>query len=55
MATFIAALGPVTFGYCMGYSSAATTELKWTKDKINSTELYLREDEITWFGVRRLF
>ncbi|EDO32615.1 predicted protein [Nematostella vectensis] len=46
MATFIAALGPLSFGYCMGYSSAATTQL----ENKNATDLYLNADEITWFG-----
>ncbi|KAK3702400.1 hypothetical protein QZH41_020000 [Actinostola sp. cb2023] len=51
MATFFSALGPVTFGYCMGYSSAATTQLQMGPGKnINSTQLLLDEDQITWFG-----
>lgn len=27
LATFIAAIGPVTFGYCVGYSSSALLDL----------------------------
>jgi hypothetical protein len=54
MATFVAALGPLTFGYCMGYSSAATTQLERTEENMNSTELFLSPEEITWFGVRNI-
>jgi len=58
LATFCAALGPVTFGYCMGYSSAATTELRRPPGYNASAtgepkKLFLTEDEITWFGVRK--
>lgn len=53
MATFVAALGPLTFGYCMGYSSAATTQLEINDDNMNSTELHLTVREISWFGVRK--
>ena len=48
-ASFVAALGSFSFGYGMGYSSAAVTQLS---DK-NTTDLYLDEDGITWFGVRK--
>lgn len=48
-ACFVAALGSFSFGYGMGYSSAAVTQLS---DK-NTTDLYLDEDGITWFGVRK--
>ena len=44
---FVAALGSFSFGYGMGYSSAAVTQLA---DK-NGTDLYLDEEGITWFGV----
>ena len=46
VATLVAALGPVSFGYAMGYSSAAVTQL----GKPNQ-DLHLDEDAITWFGV----
>ena len=46
VATIVAALGSVSFGYAMGYSSAAVTQL----GKPNQ-DLHLDEDAITWFGV----
>ena len=48
IACFVAAFGPFSFGYGMGYSSAAVTQLS----NVNSTDLYLDEEQITWFGVR---
>ena len=47
MATFVAALGPFSFGYGLGYSSAAVTEL----ENPDTNDLYLDADGITWFGV----
>ena len=52
LATFIAAMGPLSAGYSLGYSSAAVTELDVRTAPANSTELYLSFQEITWFGVR---
>ena len=46
-----ASFASFSFGYGMGYSSAAVTQLS---DK-NTTDLYLDDDEITWFGVRQFY
>ncbi|KAL9961391.1 hypothetical protein ACROYT_G030317 [Oculina patagonica] len=46
IASFVAAFGPFSFGYGMGYSSAAVTQL----ENVNATDLYLDKDGITWFG-----
>lgn len=48
IASFVAAFGPFSFGYGMGYSSAAVTQL----ENVNATDLHLDKDGITWFGVR---
>lgn len=47
IACLVAAFGPFSFGYGMGYSSAAVTQL----ENINATDLYLDQHQITWFGV----
>ena len=47
IACLVAAFGPFSFGYGMGYSSAAVVQLS----DVNTTDLYLNEAEITWFGV----
>ena len=49
IACLVAAFGPFSFGYCMGYSSAAVTQL----ENANATDLYLDKSGITLFGVRR--
>lgn len=46
IACLVAAFGPFSFGYGMGYSSAAVVQLS----DVNTTDLYLNEAEITWFG-----
>ena len=48
LATFIAALGPLSFGYCLGYSSSALVDLK--KDNVDSA-LRLTVDQGSWFSV----
>ena len=53
LATFIAAMGPLSFGYGMGYSSAAITQLDAATAPTNSSELHLDVQGITWFGVRK--
>lgn len=51
LATFIAAMGPLSFGYGIGYSSAAVTQLDIASAPPNSTELHLDYGGVTWFGV----
>ena len=46
IATFIAALGPVSFGYCLGYSSSALQDLKSLAQK-----LHLSDSQGSWFSV----
>ncbi|KAJ7383684.1 Solute carrier 2 (Facilitated glucose transporter) member 8 [Desmophyllum pertusum] len=46
IASLVAAFGPFSFGYGMGYSSAAVTQL----ENVNTTDLYLDKEGITWFG-----
>lgn len=48
IACFVAAFGPFSFGYGMGYSSAAVTQL----ENANATGLHLDKEGITWFTVR---
>ena len=48
LATFIAALGPLSFGYCLGYSSSALVDLK--KDTVDSA-LRLNVEQGSWFSV----
>ena len=47
LACFVASFGSFSFGYGMGYSSAA---LSYLGDK-NTNDLYLSEKEIKWFTV----
>lgn len=47
IACFVAAFGPFSFGYGMGYSSAAVTQL----ENANATDLHLDKEGITWFTV----
>ena len=48
IACFVAAFGPFSFGYGMGYSSAAVTQL----GNANAADLHLDKEGITWFTVR---
>lgn len=48
LACLIAALGPVCFGYCLGYSSAALVDLK--SAKANSA-IRLSDSQGSWFSV----
>lgn len=47
IATFAAVLGPLSFGFVLGYSSPAIPELS----KIQDPRLQLSKDEASWFGV----
>ncbi|KAA0716368.1 Solute carrier family 2, facilitated glucose transporter member 8 [Triplophysa tibetana] len=46
MATFAAVLGPLSFGFVLGYSSPAIPELT----RIQDPKLQLSTDEASWFG-----
>ena len=46
LATLIAALGPINFGYALGYTS--TNQVEMTD---NTKPFHLTEDEFSWFGV----
>lgn len=46
LATFIAALGPLGFGYCIGYSSSALEDLA-----SESTAVRLDDIQGSWFSV----
>ena len=48
LATFVAALGPLCFGYCLGYSSPALEDL--TDGKV-STSVHLTAQQGSWFSV----
>ena len=50
IACSVAAFGPFSFGYCMGYSSAAVTQL----GNPNRTDVLLDKNGIRLFGVRCL-
>lgn len=45
LAALIAALGPVSFGYCIGYSSSALEDLQ------NASVVRLSADQGSWFSV----
>lgn len=47
LATFASVLGPMSFGFVLGYSSPAIPELT----KIADPRLRLDDDQATWFGV----
>lgn len=51
MATFAAVLGPLSFGFVLGYSSPAIPELC----RIQDPRLQLSTDEASWFGVCECF
>ena len=46
LATFVAALGPLSFGYCLGYSSSALEDLKDAPPSVN-----LNAQQGSWFSV----
>ena len=48
VAALIAALGPVSFGYCIGYSSSALEDLQ---NADNSSVVRLSADQGSWFSV----
>lgn len=48
LATFIAALGPLSFGYCLGYSSSALEDLEKPSA---SPAVHLTSDQGSWFSV----
>lgn len=48
LATFIAALGPVSFGFCLGYSSSALLDLQSTDEP---SAVRLSDDQASWFSV----
>ncbi|KFQ28290.1 Solute carrier family 2, facilitated glucose transporter member 8, partial [Mesitornis unicolor] len=47
LATFAAVLGPLSFGFVLGYSSPVIPELR----KINDPKLRLDSNQASWFGV----
>ncbi|KFM08085.1 Solute carrier family 2, facilitated glucose transporter member 8, partial [Aptenodytes forsteri] len=48
LATFAAVLGPLSFGFVLGYSSPVIPELR----KINDPKLRLDSNQASWFGVK---
>ena len=50
LASFIAALGPLSFGYCFSYSSSALLDLK--SDEADSA-LRLTDSQGSWFSVSK--
>ena len=46
LATFIAALGPLSFGYCIGYSSSALEDLANAPPEVRLTDI-----QGSWFSV----
>ena len=46
LATFIAALGPLSFGYCLGYSSSALQDLASASPAVRLTD-----QQGSWFSV----
>lgn len=47
LATFAAVLGPLSFGFVLGYSSPAIPELS----KDSDPQIRLDDDQASWFGV----
>lgn len=47
LATFASVLGPMSFGFVLGYSSPAIPELT----SIDDPRLRLNSDQASWFGV----
>ncbi|XP_032993649.1 solute carrier family 2, facilitated glucose transporter member 8 isoform X2 [Lacerta agilis] len=47
LATFAAVLGPLSFGFVLGYSSPAIPSLK----KVSNPELRLEDIQASWFGI----
>ena len=50
LASFVAALGPLSFGYCFSYSSSALLDLK--SDDADSS-LRLTASQGSWFSVSK--
>jgi hypothetical protein len=50
LATFVAALGPLSFGYCLGYSSSALLDLK-----LETPNVRLDDNQGSWFSVSQTF
>lgn len=50
LATFAAVLGPLSFGFVLGYSSPAIPELR----KIDNPKLRLDSNQASWFGNNRI-
>lgn len=48
LATLCSVLGPLSFGFVLGYSSPAIPELM----KISNPHLRLNDDQASWFGVQ---
>ena len=48
LATFIAALGPLSFGYSLVYSSSAVVDLEGLKE---TSPDHLTTDQASWFSV----
>ena len=48
LATCVAVLGTLSFGYCLGYSSPASYDLKTAS---NSSTIRLSNSEESWFSV----
>lgn len=51
IATFAAVLGPLSFGFVLGYSSPAIPDLQ----RIQDPRLRLTAEEASWFGVKTNF
>ena len=47
LATFAAVLGPLSFGFVLGYSSPVIPQLR----KINDPKLRMDSNQASWFGV----
>lgn len=47
LATFVAALGPLSFGYCLGYSSSALLDFENESDKA----VRFTDSQGSWFSV----
>lgn len=50
LATFIAALGPLSFGYCLGYSSSALLDFENEPDKA----VRFTDSQGSWFSVSKM-
>ena len=52
LATFVAALGPLSFGFSLSFSSPVLVDLEESTTEIPS--LRLTSEEASWFSVRKL-